>query len=39
VLIQTALVEILGILATAIDNAAKPLPFYWEMLVFLQHLE
>lgn len=36
---QTALVEILGILATAADNASKPLPFYQEMLVFLQHLE
>lgn len=33
---QTALVEMLGVLATAADNAAKPLPFYQEMLDFLQ---
>ncbi len=33
---QTALVELLGVLATAADSQGKSLPFYREMLEFLQ---
>ena len=36
---QTALVEVLGVLATAGEIENKELPFYGEMLEFLQQQE
>jgi len=36
---QTALGELLGVLATAADNLEKSLPFYQEIMEFLQRQE